>query len=61
MSFGHQSDVHKHLFAKRPLSSRRMVEDDSHSKIEELVQHEGLRLIEPPTNGEVPMRTHSNN
>ena len=60
MSFGHQSDVHKHLFAKRPLFSHKMVEDNSHSKLVEPVQREGLRSIEPPTKHEEPKRTLSN-
>ena len=58
MSFGHQSDVHKHLFAKRPLFSHKMVEDNAHTKIEEPVQDEGLHLA-PPTKREEPMRTRS--
>ena len=60
MSFGHQSDVHKHLFAKRPLFSHKMVEDNAHTKIEEPVQDEGLRLRDPPTKHEEPKRTLSN-
>lgn len=60
MSFGHQSDVHKHLFAKRPLFSHKMVEDKTHTKIVEPVQDEGLHLVEPPTKREEPMRLHSN-
>ena len=60
MSFWHQSDVHKHLSAKRPLFLHRMVEDNAHTKIVEPVQDEGLRLREPPTKREEPMRTHFN-
>ena len=44
MSFGHQSDVHKHLFAKRPLFLHRMVNDTVYTKIVAPVQDEGLRL-----------------
>jgi hypothetical protein len=60
MTFGHQSDVHKHLFAKRPLFPHRVVEDNAHTKIEEPVQDEGLHLVTPSTQREEPMRTHSN-
>ena len=60
MSFGHQSDVHKHLIAKRPLFSHKMVEDNAHTKIVEPVQDEGLHLVAPPTKCEEPMCTHSN-
>jgi len=59
MSFGHQSDVHKHLSAKRPLFSHEMVEDNTHTNIVEPVQDEGLRLREPPAKREEPMNTHS--
>ena len=54
MSFGHQSDVHTHLFPKRPLFSHKMVEDNSHTKIVEPVQEEQSRLGDPPTKREVP-------
>ena len=60
MSFGHQSDVHKHLFAKRPLFSHRIVEDNAHAKIVEPVHDKGLHLVAPPAKREEPMRTHSN-
>jgi hypothetical protein len=60
MSLGHQSDVHKHLFAKRPLFSHRMVEDNAHTTIIEPVQDVGLRMREPPTKREEPMSTHFN-
>jgi hypothetical protein len=60
MIFGRQSDVHKHLSAKRPLFSHRMVEDNAHTKIVEPVQDERLRFREPPTKREEPMSTHSN-
>jgi hypothetical protein len=59
MIFGRQSDVHKHLSAKRPLHSHRMIEDNAHARIVEPVQEEGLRLREPPTKREEPMSTHS--
>jgi hypothetical protein len=59
MSFGHQSEVHKHLFAKRPLCSQRTVEDNTHTKVVEPVQDERFRLREPPTKREEPMNTHS--
>ena len=59
MSFGHQSEVHKHLFAKRPLFSHTMVEDNTHTETVEPMQDEGLRLREPPTKREEPMNTHS--
>ena len=59
MSFGHQSEVHKHLFAKRPLLSHTMVEDNTHTKVVEPVQDERFRLREPPTKREEPMNTHS--
>ena len=54
MSFGHQSDVHKHLFPKHPLFSHRMVEDNGHTKIVEPAQEEQSRLGDPPTKGEEP-------
>ena len=57
MSFGHQSAVHEHLSAKRPLFSHRMVEDNAHTKTVEPVQDEGLRLREPPTKREEPKST----
>jgi hypothetical protein len=60
MSFGNQSALHNHLFAKRPLFSHRMVEDDAHTKTVEPVQDEGLRLVEPPAKREEPKSTHSN-
>jgi hypothetical protein len=60
MSFGHQSDVHKHLFPKHPLSSRRMVEDNCNNKIVEPEQEEGLRLRGPSIKRDEPVRTHSN-
>jgi hypothetical protein len=60
MIFGRQSDVHKHLSAKRPLFSHRIVEDNAHTKIVEPVQDEGLRIREPSTKREEPMSTHSN-
>ena len=44
MIFGRQSDVHKHLSAKRPLFSHKMVEDNAHTKIVEPVQDEGAPL-----------------
>jgi hypothetical protein len=59
MSFGHQSDVHKHLFAKRPLFSHRIVEDNAHPEIVEPMQDEGPRLREPPAKREEPTGTHS--
>ena len=59
MTFGHQSDVHKHLSAKRPLFPHRVVEDNAHTKIEEPVQDEGLHLVAPPIKREVPMGAHS--
>jgi hypothetical protein len=59
MSFGHQSEVHKHLFAKRPLLSHTMVEDNAHTIIVEPMQDEGPRLREPPAKREEPMNTHS--
>jgi hypothetical protein len=59
MSFGHQSDVHRHLSAKRPLFSHRAAEDDAHTKIVEQAQNEGLHLVAPPTKREEPMSTHS--
>ena len=59
MSFGHQSDVHKHLFAKRPLFPHKMVEDNAHTKSVEPAQHEGLHLVAPPKKREDPMLTHS--
>ena len=46
MSFKHQSDVNKHLLAKRPLFSHRMVEDDAHTKIQEPVQDAGGFVFE---------------
>ena len=55
MSFGHQSDVHKHLFPKHPLVPHRMAEDNGHIKIVEPEQEEGLRLREPPTEHEEPL------
>jgi hypothetical protein len=58
MSIGHQSDVHKHLFPKRPLSSQRTTEDNAQTKIAEPVQDEGLRLREPPSKREEPTSTH---
>ena len=58
MSFGHQSDVHNHLFPKHPLFLNRVVEDNAHTKM--AVQDEGLHLVAPPTKREEPMRTHSN-
>jgi hypothetical protein len=60
MSFGHQSDVHKHLFAKRALLSHRMVEDNTHIHVVKPVQDERCRLGDPPTKREEPMRTRSN-
>ena len=60
MIFGHQSDLHKHLSAKRPLFSHKMVEDNAHTKIVEPVQDEGLPLREPPTKREEPKVTHFN-
>lgn len=60
MSIGRQSDVHKHLFPKRPLSSYRMAEDNSQTKIAEPVQDEGLRVREPSTKREEPTSTQSN-
>jgi hypothetical protein len=59
MSFGHQSDQHKHLFPKHPLVSHRMVEDNGHTKIVKPEQDEGLRIKEPPAMREEPMNTHS--
>jgi hypothetical protein len=59
MSFGHQSDVHNHLFPKRPLLSPRMVEDNAHTKVVEPMQDEGLRLKELPAKREEPTSTHS--
>jgi hypothetical protein len=59
MIFGRQSDVHKHLSAKRPLFSHRIVEDNSHTKIVEPVQDERLSVREPSTKREEPMSTHS--
>jgi hypothetical protein len=59
MSFGHQSDVHNHLFPKRPLYSHKMVEDNAHTKIVEPVQDERFRLREPPTKHEDPMSPRS--
>ena len=60
MSFGHQSDVHNHLFPKRPLFSYKMAEDDRQNKIVEPVQDEQMRLGDPPTKREESMRTRSN-
>jgi hypothetical protein len=60
MSFGHKSEVHKHLFAKRPLYSHKMAEDNAHTKIVEPMQDERFRFRDPPTKREEPMRTHSN-
>ena len=52
MSFEHQSaDVHKHLFAKHPLFSHRMVEDNAHIKIVELVQDAGGFVFEDIESG----------
>ena len=59
MSFGHQSDVHNHLFPKHPLFLHRMVEDNTHTETVAPVQDEGLRLREPPTKREELMNTHS--
>jgi hypothetical protein len=59
MSFGHQSDVHKHLFPKHPLVTQRMGEDNAHSKIVEPEQDEQMRLGDPPTKLEEPMLTQS--
>jgi hypothetical protein len=60
MSIGHQSEVHKHLFPKRPLFSHKMVEDNAQTEIAEPVQDEGLRIKEPPTKREDPTSTQSN-
>jgi hypothetical protein len=59
MSLGHQSEVHKHLFAKRPLISHTEVEDNAHTIIVEPTQDEGPRLREPPAKREEPTSTHS--
>src|ERR1017187_1693897 len=59
MSFGHQSEVHKHLFAKRPLFSHTMVEDNAHTIIVEPTQDERFRFRELPTKNEEPTSTHS--
>ncbi len=59
MSFGHQSDVHNHLFPKRPLFSHKMVEDDRQNMIVEPVQNEQMRLGDPPTELEEPTSTRS--
>jgi hypothetical protein len=59
MSFGHQSEVHKHLFAKHPLFLNRVVEDNTHTKIVEPVQDERFRFSEPPSKNEKPMSTPS--
>jgi hypothetical protein len=58
MSIGRQSDVHKHLIAKRPLFSHSMAEDNAQTKITEPVQDEGLRVKEPPAKREEPTSTH---
>ena len=57
MSFGQQSDVHTHQSAKRPLFLHRMVNGTVYTNIVEPVQNEGLRLRDPPTKREEPMRT----
>jgi hypothetical protein len=57
MSFGHQSDVHNHLLPKRPLFSHKMAEDNAQTKTGEPEQDEQMRLGDPPTKGEEPMRT----
>jgi hypothetical protein len=59
MSFGHQSEVHKHLIPKRPLFAHSVVEDDRQNKIVEPVQDEQMRLGDPPTEREEPTSTHS--
>jgi hypothetical protein len=60
MSIGHQSEVHKHLFPKRPLFSHKMAEDNAQTNIAEPVQDEGLRVREPNTKSEEQTSTHSN-
>jgi hypothetical protein len=59
MSFGYQSEVHKHLFPKHPLFSHSVVEDNAHPKSVEPVQDEGLHLIQPLTKREEPTRINS--
>jgi hypothetical protein len=59
MSFGHQSDVHNHLFPKRPLFSQKMVENDRPNEIVEPVQDEQMRLGDPPTEREEQTSTCS--
>jgi hypothetical protein len=59
MSFGHQSDVHNHMFPKRPLFSHKVVEDERRNEIVEPVQNEQMRLGDPPTKREEPMSTRS--
>ena len=59
MSFGHKSDVHKHLFPKHPFVSHRMAEDNGHIKIVEPELQEGLRLLEPPTKHQQPISIRS--
>ena len=58
MSFGHQSDVHNHLFPKRQLFSHKLVEDDRPNEIVEPMQNEQMRLGDPPTKREEPTSTH---
>ncbi len=59
MSFGHQSDVHNHLFPKRPLFSHKLAADDRQEKIVEPVKAEQMRLGDPPTKREEPTSTNS--
>jgi|HubBroStandDraft_2_1064218.scaffolds.fasta_scaffold977300_1 hypothetical protein len=51
MSFRHPSEVHKHLFAKHPLFSHRMVEDNAHTTIVEPVQDTGGFVFEDIESG----------
>jgi len=59
MSFGHQSDVHNHLYPKRPLFSNKMVEDNRQNENVEPMQNEQMRLGDPPTKQEEPTSTPS--
>lgn len=59
MSFGHQSDVHNHLFPKRLLFSHKMAEDDRDNEIVKPVQNEQMRLGDPPTKRPETTSAHS--
>lgn len=60
MMFGHQSAVHNHLSSKRPLFSHRMVNGTVYTEVVEPMQDEQMRLGDPPTEREEPIRTKSN-